>query len=160
MTTTWPTFPGTIPPFADHPDRACANTDTDVFFPDGGGDNGAEAKAICADCPLKQLCADWAAQQPRLKGIWGGFSERDRERLRGSRPTPPANVGRPPAERRPVSPARLAAVKKAMDAKSAATLATVAAHAAAGRSVPDIATQSGLSRRTVFRYLAKLGKAA
>lgn len=55
-----------------------------AFFARGGG---AKAKAICAECPVRQACLDRALsfEQPGEKrfGIWGGMTPREREQKFG-----------------------------------------------------------------------------
>jgi len=63
---------------------ACANEPTDLFFPEDG--EGTElAKAICGGCPVRAECIGYAVAIPSLDGIWGGLTERERERLRRER---------------------------------------------------------------------------
>jgi WhiB family transcriptional regulator, redox-sensing transcriptional regulator len=56
---------------------ACAGLDPDLWFPEPGGDT-ATAKAICAGCPVRWQCYDYAQTRPEKHGIWGGFSARER----------------------------------------------------------------------------------
>ena len=63
---------------------ACASIDTDVFFPEGSGDihnKIAEAKAICADCPVVALCLNYAISAKEW-GVWGGTTMKEREYLK------------------------------------------------------------------------------
>lgn len=62
-------------------DAVCAQTDPDAFFPERGGDNRA-AKALCATCPARARCLDYALEHNEKFGIWGGLSERQRRALR------------------------------------------------------------------------------
>lgn len=59
----------------------CAEVDGDLWFPEKGGDTSA-AKRICFACPVRVQCLDYALANGERFGIWGGFSERDRRRLR------------------------------------------------------------------------------
>ncbi|MFE7422053.1 WhiB family transcriptional regulator [Rhodococcus sp. NPDC057529] len=65
---------------------ACRNVTRAVFFsPDGerGGDRTrreAEAKRICADCPVLGQCRDYALAAAEPYGTWGGMSETDRRK--------------------------------------------------------------------------------
>lgn len=61
----------------------------DMFFPDKGGST-KEAKRICAVCPVAAQCLEYALVNEERFGIWGGFSERERRRLK--RDTPPDEV--------------------------------------------------------------------
>jgi WhiB family transcriptional regulator, redox-sensing transcriptional regulator len=60
---------------------ACRGTDLSVFFP-GRGESAEPARQICAGCPVRQLCLDYALSQGITDGIWGGLTERDRRPLR------------------------------------------------------------------------------
>lgn len=62
----------------------CASTDGDVFFPGGG--SVPKARMICAQCPVRMECLEWALSQPdHMPGVWGGLSERERKRIRVAR---------------------------------------------------------------------------
>lgn len=61
----------------DHPDRS-------IFFPERG-ETTAAAKAVCATCPVKAECLDYAVRNHENYGIWGGTSERERRQLRRQR---------------------------------------------------------------------------
>jgi WhiB family redox-sensing transcriptional regulator len=59
-----------------------------VFFPpssferkDEKLDRERRAKAICATCPVKQPCLDYAMRTREQHGIWGGLSESERKRI-------------------------------------------------------------------------------
>jgi len=43
-------------------------------------DHEKEAKAICAECPYKIRCLEYALKNHE-QGIWGGTTERDRRRI-------------------------------------------------------------------------------
>lgn len=62
----------------------CLGMDPDMFFPVRGGDT-KPARRICASCPVRDTCLEYALQSPGLVGIWGGTSERDRQKIRGAR---------------------------------------------------------------------------
>jgi Transcription factor WhiB len=63
-------------------DRAgCRGTDPGVFFP-GRGESAEPARRICASCPVRQQCLDYAISHGIVHGIWGGLAERDRRALR------------------------------------------------------------------------------
>ena len=58
----------------------CANHPPEVFFPSDGV--GVEvAKKICATCPQKEPCLEYALHNRIDHGVWGGASERQRRRL-------------------------------------------------------------------------------
>lgn len=60
---------------------ACAGQDPELFFPGQGGD-ARTAKAICARCPVADICLDVALRNNEHHGIWGGRSERERRAMR------------------------------------------------------------------------------
>jgi len=62
-------------PLAWKQHAACRGMDTNIFFPERGG-NTKRAKAICAKCPVRQECEDYA--DPEKFGIWGGLAEIER----------------------------------------------------------------------------------
>ena len=66
-------------------DRAsCLGMDPDLFFPERGAST-REAKAICAACPVRIDCLEFALAHGEKFGIWGGMSERERRRIRRMR---------------------------------------------------------------------------
>lgn len=59
----------------------------DIFFPrtDTGPASEhatAEAKAICARCPVTTHCLQWALDNRITDGIWGGLTETERRHSR------------------------------------------------------------------------------
>lgn len=62
-------------------DGLCAQVDPGLFFPDKGGST-REAKAVCAACPVRAECLEYALAHDERFGIWGGTSERERRRLK------------------------------------------------------------------------------
>jgi len=65
----------------------CRDMDPSVFFPsDGIGVQAAQR--ICAVCPVKVTCLEFALADRVDHGVWGGTSERERRRiLRHRRPS-------------------------------------------------------------------------
>ena len=63
---------------------ACRGADLEVFFP-GRGESAEPARQICALCPVRQPCLDYALSSGIVHGIWGGLSERERRALRSRR---------------------------------------------------------------------------
>jgi len=62
----------------------CAEQSPSLFFPSDGV--GVEvAKKVCADCPVKELCLEYALENRIDHGVWGGTSERERRRILRSR---------------------------------------------------------------------------
>jgi len=131
----------------------CRGVDPEVFFPvaevgpvrDG---EVARAKAVCAGCPVRVLCLDWALLA-LPHGVAGGLDEQERVELRrdrgvrvpdGTRPMIVVPVGArdlPPRERGEV----IAAGRRAL---------------AEGVPRPRVAVEFGVSRRTVDRWAAGL----
>ncbi len=58
-------------------DAGCADADPVVFFADHGRP-ATEAKAICAGCPVRAECLDFALEGSERFGIWGGMTEKER----------------------------------------------------------------------------------
>lgn len=59
---------------------ACRGVDPEVFYPVNDED-AEEAKEICAGCPVRQPCLEWALSDRERFGVWGGLTERERRRL-------------------------------------------------------------------------------
>ncbi|MFZ4584692.1 MAG: WhiB family transcriptional regulator [Acidimicrobiia bacterium] len=58
----------------------CRATDPSNFFPSDGV--GVEvAKRVCAECPVRNDCLEYALQYRIDHGVWGGASERERRRI-------------------------------------------------------------------------------
>jgi WhiB family transcriptional regulator, redox-sensing transcriptional regulator len=66
-------------------DSACRTADPDLFFPVAVGVVArrqiAKAQRICADCPVKQQCLDFAMRTRESTGIWGGTTPEERIRV-------------------------------------------------------------------------------
>lgn len=52
------------------------------WFPERG-ESSMHAKITCHDCPVHRECLDFALEHTIKHGVWGGFSERQRQSLRG-----------------------------------------------------------------------------
>jgi len=64
---------------------ACHGYPTDFFYAENGDVAGyEEAKVICASCPIKETCAEYALGAEE-HGFWGGLSSRARQRIRKHR---------------------------------------------------------------------------
>jgi WhiB family redox-sensing transcriptional regulator len=64
---------------------ACvANAGAVDFFP-ARGESVRDAKAVCARCPVKRECLEFALRLKVAHGVWGGLSERERRTLRRDR---------------------------------------------------------------------------
>jgi WhiB family transcriptional regulator, redox-sensing transcriptional regulator len=105
---------------------ACRGTDLDLFFP-GRGESAEPARRVCAACPVRQQCLDYAISHGIVYGIWGGLVERDRRALR-SRHADAARTERDEA---------------------------IAAAAAAGYTQAAIGRAFGLTRTSVTRVLSR-----
>jgi WhiB family transcriptional regulator, redox-sensing transcriptional regulator len=68
---------------------ACRSADPDLFFPiarTGPAEKQiARAKMICAGCPVRQECLEFALSHDQTYGIWGGTTVEDRQRDRRRR---------------------------------------------------------------------------
>ena len=67
-------------------DAECRDLDPNLFFPVGvtgpAVDQIAAAKGICAACPVRAECLEFAITTNQEFGIWGGTSEDERRVLR------------------------------------------------------------------------------
>jgi WhiB family redox-sensing transcriptional regulator len=65
---------------------ACLTADPDLFFPIATGPAAQEqitiAQRICAGCPVRQQCLDFAIRSGEGHGIWGGTTPEERIRAR------------------------------------------------------------------------------
>lgn len=86
----WVFLLGRIPlpgPWAQ--EGACRGWPTSWWFPERGTPEAlVRAREICAGCPVRIECADYALEHSGLLGLWGGLDvkqrrlERTRRRLR------------------------------------------------------------------------------
>lgn len=66
---------------------ACASADPRLFFADDGESTSkrdwrvGRAQAICARCPLRAPCLDYALTEGIEHGTWGGMTEAGRVTL-------------------------------------------------------------------------------
>jgi WhiB family redox-sensing transcriptional regulator len=68
---------------------SCLETDPELWHPEKGRcDQVTAAKAICAGCPVRTECLEYALDQHEMHGIYGGLTAHERRRLRPTRPTP------------------------------------------------------------------------
>lgn len=125
---------------------ACRGVDPETFFPVAASGPVREqlveqAKQVCAVCPVRARCLDWALDE-LPHGVAGGLSEAERAEVRRTRPaSAPRRVLRVPAGASLLPPQRrgevIAAGRRAL---------------AAGFSRQRIAAEFGVSRRTVDRW--------
>jgi WhiB family transcriptional regulator, redox-sensing transcriptional regulator len=109
---------------------ACHGTDLNLFYPERGQSAGP-ARQVCARCPVRQPCLEYALSNRITSGIWGGLTQR---------------------ERRPLQADWIQAEQRERDR------AIVAADAA-GFTTVEIGRSFGLSRTSVLR-LTRGGTAA
>ncbi len=58
----------------------CREMHPSQFFPSDG--RGVEtAQAVCAECPVRSACLEYALVARIHYGVWGGASERERVRI-------------------------------------------------------------------------------
>lgn len=65
-------------------DAACRDLDTNIFFP-ASDEEAGPAKEICATCPVREECLEFALLTRQEDGVWGGMTETERRRLRRRR---------------------------------------------------------------------------
>jgi WhiB family redox-sensing transcriptional regulator len=65
-------------------EAACRGLDTAIFFPSTDAEAGP-AKTICATCPVRDECLEWAIATRQEDGVWGGMTDNERRRLRRRR---------------------------------------------------------------------------
>jgi WhiB family transcriptional regulator, redox-sensing transcriptional regulator len=62
---------------------ACLHADPDLFFPISSAGRAlsqiAQAKAICARCPVIRECLEFAYANAPILGIWGGTTPEERQ---------------------------------------------------------------------------------
>jgi WhiB family redox-sensing transcriptional regulator len=81
---------GAAPSAADWRDyAACRHADPELFFPIGAAGAGLvqadRAKRVCAGCPVRTVCLDWALTTGQAIGIWGGTVPEERRAMRAQR---------------------------------------------------------------------------
>jgi hypothetical protein len=60
----------------------CAQADPEAWFPERGGST-KEAKRVCwTSCPVREECLQFALDRDERFGIYGGYSERERRRIK------------------------------------------------------------------------------
>ncbi len=68
---------------------ACRDAEPELFFPVSSAGPAlaqvAVAKAVCASCPVREPCLEYALDTAQDHGVWGGLSEEERRALRRSR---------------------------------------------------------------------------
>lgn len=66
----------------------CLESDSDLFFPIASLGPAlrqiAQAKAVCAQCPVRIDCLSYALATGQDSGVWGGASEEERREIRSA----------------------------------------------------------------------------
>ena len=72
------------------PIALCSGNHSHLFFPPSTSERKderekreARAKSICAVCPVRLPCLEYAAEIKEPYGIWGGLTEAERRQLMG-----------------------------------------------------------------------------
>ena len=71
-----------------HTDASCRNhPHPEWWFPEVGGVQAREAKAICKECPVGEACGEWAIATKQEYGLWGtaGLNAKAIKRIRRER---------------------------------------------------------------------------
>lgn len=62
---------------------ACTGTPISLWFPAlNDTETERRAKDICYECPVRQMCLEWAYATGSDDGIFGGFTHKERRKLR------------------------------------------------------------------------------
>lgn len=74
---------------------ACRGEGFDAWFPtDEVGEEADPARRVCAGCPVRPECLDYALDCSIRHGLWGGLSPRERAALNRRRVPQPAAKAR------------------------------------------------------------------
>lgn len=61
----------------------CPETDPELFFPEAGSsERNSQAIRVCAACPVRLECLDWAFRTGDRHAILGGLTPNQRSRVR------------------------------------------------------------------------------
>lgn len=63
---------------------ACREIAVELFFPPAEQESDV-AKAVCAECTVRQPCLEFALAEGERFGIWGGLSSQERRSLAAKR---------------------------------------------------------------------------
>ena len=61
-------------------ESACRGLDPAIFYP-LTDDEAEEAKSVCGACPVQEACLEHAIGHREHNGVWGGATERERQRI-------------------------------------------------------------------------------
>ena len=59
---------------------ACKGLDPGIFYP-STDEEAATAKEVCGLCPVQETCLEHAIERREHNGVWGGATERERQRI-------------------------------------------------------------------------------
>ena len=59
---------------------ACRGVGLNLFFPERG-ESAEPARRVCARCPVREPCLDYAVTNRIVYGVWGGLTSRERRAL-------------------------------------------------------------------------------
>ena len=59
---------------------ACRGLDPIIFYP-ATDDEADAAKSVCTQCPVQLACLEHAIGNREHNGVWGGATERERQRI-------------------------------------------------------------------------------
>lgn len=59
----------------------CRNQPPELWFAADDSHDAVIAKRICAQCPVKLECRQWALDHREQHGVWGGLTEAERRRF-------------------------------------------------------------------------------
>jgi len=60
---------------------ACLDNDPENWFPEPTWKPAANAKKVCAGCPVRLACGQYAIENGIREGVWGGMTEDERLKL-------------------------------------------------------------------------------
>ena len=72
---------GRMFPYLD--DATCRGLDSEMFYAESGAAI-MKAKTLCASCPVREKCLEWAIKREEF-GVWGGTTARERAAIRRER---------------------------------------------------------------------------
>ena len=109
-------------------DGDCVTEDPRWWDDEASETDKARAIAICAECPVREMCAAWAAKN-EVGGVWGGVDQAERDRKRRGRKFVTMEDRRADLDWR--------------------------TDVASCKPAADLATKWGVSERTIYRWRAE-----
>lgn len=153
------------PTAPDWSQAVCAQTDPDLFFPDGVGNaitsQVKQAKKICAGCPVKAACLDWAIETGQVGGVWGGLDQDERRPLARGRTVRriPMSCKGPGYKEHRYGPQYATAAEGILGTRLAQVRELVGREAAVGEMAAALQTNAQTVRK-VLEGLAEMGETA